>query len=144
MMNNTVVNAPGLVPPIGYADAMIVREGQRIVVLGGHVAFDEERQIVHVGNLTAQVEQTLLNLRATLEAAGGKPMDLVRLTIYTTDVPGYHAELRTIGESWRKVLGKVYPATTLVGVVALFERDAMVEIDGLAAVAQPRLDEPPA
>ncbi|MAG56214.1 MAG: enamine deaminase RidA [Planctomycetes bacterium] len=134
MTANEHVNAPGFVDPVGYSDATRSGDGRRLVFLAGHVAFDKERRIVHAGDLVAQVRQTLHNLRGTLEAAGGHPEDLVKLTIHTMDVPAWRAQLGPIGAAWRDVLGRVFPATTLLGIAELFDDGALVEIDGIAAV----------
>lgn len=133
-MNNDVVNAPGFIDPVGYADAMRVADGRRLVFLAGHVAFDENREIQHPGDLVSQVRVLLENLKTTLAAAGGAPEDLVRLQILVTDVASWRTNAREIGSVWRDVLGKCYPATTLLGVTALFDEGAVVEIEGVAAV----------
>lgn len=133
-MTNEVFNSPGFSDPVGYSDAMRVGPGRRLVFLAGHVAFDERREIQHPDDLVPQVGKTLRNLRATLEAAGGQPEDLVKLTILVTDVQAWRSGAKAIGQEWRGALGKVYPATTLVPVHALFDVGAMVEIEGVAAV----------
>jgi len=133
-MDNQNVNAPDSVPPSGYSDATVVGSGRRLVFLGGHVSYDRSRQIVHPGDLPAQVEQALENLRNTLAAAGGNPEDLVKLTIHVVGVGAWRSQLEAIGVAWQKTLGKVYPATTLLGVEALFDTAALVEIDGVAAL----------
>jgi enamine deaminase RidA (YjgF/YER057c/UK114 family) len=127
------VDVPGRSAPSGYSDATAAAAG-RVVHLGGHVAFDAERRLRHPGELVPQLAATLENLRATLQAAGGAPEHLVRLTIYTTDVPAYRAATREIGAHWRRVLGRVFPAMTLIGVQALFEPEAVIEIDAVAVI----------
>ena len=133
MTVHQVVNQPGSVAPRGYSDSVLAGPG-RLLVLGGHVSFDQDRRIVHRGDLPAQVGQTLRNLRATLAAAGGTPDPRGKLTIHTLDVPLYRAKLRQIGEIWRRELGCAYPAMTLLGVAALFDDGALVEIDGIAVI----------
>lgn len=128
------VNMPGATPPRGYSDAVLAGPVGRLLVLGGHVAFDAERRIVARGDIPGQVGQIVRNLKATLAAAGAGPEHLVKLTIHTLDVPAYRARLREIGEVWRRELGCTYPAMTLLGVAALFDDGALVEIDGLAVL----------
>jgi enamine deaminase RidA (YjgF/YER057c/UK114 family) len=128
------VNLPGAVAPKGYSDAGVVSAAAQQIVLGGHVAFDAQRNIVAPGDICGQMRQTLKNLRATLAACGATPAHLVKLKIHVTDVSAYKANLKTIGAIWREELGAVYPAMTLVGVTALFEPGSVVELDGIAVV----------
>lgn len=132
-MERRNVAAPGMAKPKGYEDAVLLAGAQKILVLGGHVAFDEDRRIVHPGDLVAQVRVTLVNMKATLVAAGLDVGDLVKLTIHVTDVPAYRAKLAEIGQVWRGVFGKHYPAMTLLGVKDLMEPGSVIEIDGIAA-----------
>ncbi len=101
-------------------------------MLGGHVAFDEQRRIVSPGELLPQIRQTLKNLRGTLGAAGFTPVDLVKLKIHVTDVAAYQTQLKAIGAIWQQELGPVYPAMILIGVTGLFEPGSVIEIDGEA------------
>lgn len=128
------IHAQGFVPPRGYSDAAIAPSSGRLLVLGGHVAFDTQRQIVHPGELVPQVRQTLQNLLATLTTAGTTPNHIIKLVIHTPVVGQWRDESKAIGVVWREVLGKVYPAMTLIGVTELFDKGALVEIDGLAAL----------
>ena len=133
-MNNDVFNAPGFDQPRGYSDAVRVAADRRLVFLAGHVAFDANRTIQDPGELVPQVGAALRNLKATLEAAGGAPEDLVKLTILVTDVQGWRDQSKAVGVVWRDAIGKVYPATTLIPVSELFDLGAVVEIEGIAAV----------
>ena len=92
--------------------------------------------MVAPGDLGAQFDLAIANLGRALAAAGAAPEDVVKLVYYVTDVPAYRAALPAIGEAYRRVFGRNYPATTLVGVAALFDPDAMVEIEAVAVVAQ--------
>src|SRR5215471_16357402 len=132
-MERRSVSAAGMSKPKGYEDAVLVDGAQKILVLGGHVAFDAERRVLHPGDVVAQMRVTLGNLKATLQAAGLHVADLVKLTIHVTDVPAYRAKLPELGKVWREVFGKHYPAMTLIGVQALMEPGAVLEIDGIAA-----------
>jgi enamine deaminase RidA (YjgF/YER057c/UK114 family) len=132
-MERRNVSAPGMAKPKGYEDAVLLEGAQKILVLGGHVAFDAARKILYPGDLVAQMRVTLGNIRATLQAAGMHVGDLVKLTIHVTDVAGYRAKLRELGQVWREVIGKHYPAMTLLGVRELMEEGAVLEIDGIAA-----------
>ncbi len=128
------VQVPGSVAPRGYSDGVVSSAGCRLLHLGGHVAFDSERRIRHPGDLVGQMRVVLENLKGTLSAAGGGPEHLVKLTIHTTDVLKYRANLGEIGKIWRSILGCAYPAMTLLGVRELFDDGAVLEIDGVAAL----------
>src|SRR5436190_20907416 len=132
-MERRNVSAPGMAKPKGYEDAVLLEGAQKILVLGGHVAFDADRRILYPGDVVAQMRVTLGNLKATLAAAGMHAGDLVKLTIHVTDVAAYRAKLAELGQVWREVLGKHYPAMTLIGVTELMEPGAVLEIDGIAA-----------
>ena len=80
------------------------------------------------------MEQALRNIVAVLEAAGGKIEDLVRLTWYVTDKKEYVARQREVGEVYRKVLGRHFPAMTMVVVAGLVEDEALVEIEATAVL----------
>lgn len=126
------VVAPGFVAPRGYQDAVVVEDGRRILALGGHVAFDAERRLLHAGDLVLQFRVALTNLKATLGAAGFAFEDVVKLTVHVVDVPAYRARTKELGAIWREVFGRTFPAMTLLGVTDLMEPGCVVEIDGLA------------
>jgi enamine deaminase RidA (YjgF/YER057c/UK114 family) len=132
-MERRNVTAKGMEKPRGYEDAVLCDGAKSVLFLGGHVAFDANRKIQHPGDLVAQVRVCLANIKATLDAAGLDPSHLVKLTIHVTDVGAYRAKLAEIGKVWRDAFGKVYPAMTLIGVIALMEPGCVVEIDGIAA-----------
>lgn len=132
-MERRNITGPGMERPRGYEDAVLCEGARSVLFLGGHVAFDANRKILHPGDLVAQVRVTLANLKATLGSAGLDASNLVKLTIHVTDVAAYRARLAEIGKVWREVLGKAYPAMTLLGVTALMEPGCVVEIDGIAA-----------
>jgi enamine deaminase RidA (YjgF/YER057c/UK114 family) len=120
-----IVTAPGLAEPIGYAHAVVAAPG-RTVYLGGQVGAGE--------TVVDQFDAAAANLVAALRAAGGESDDLVSLVVYTTDVGEYRASLRELGEVWRRHFGRRYPAMALVGVSALLEPEARVELIGVAVV----------
>ena len=78
--------------------------------------------------------QTLLNITAVLAEAGAGPQHLVRLTWYVTDKREYLARLKELGQAYREVIGKHFPAMALVQVVALVEDRAKVEIEATAVI----------
>ena len=91
-------------------------------------------QIVGVGDVAAQFEQALANVRTALDAAGGAPDDLASLTIYAVDLADYRVHAREIGAVWRTMIGTDYPAMAGIGVARLWDDTALVEILGIAAI----------
>jgi len=127
-----IVTAPGLAKPVGFAHAVVAAPG-RTVYLGGQTAQDADSQIVGT-TMAEQFDQAAGNVVAALAAAGGEPGHLVSLVIYVTDVAGYKAALPELGPLWRKHFGRHYPAVALLGVVELFDAEAMIELIGTAVI----------
>lgn len=131
---HTLVNSAELAPAVGFAHAVVPAQG-RTVYLGGQTAQDSTGQIVP-GGLVEQFDTALGNIVTALRAAGGGPGDLVNLTIYTTEVSTYRAALADLGRTYRRHLGKHYPAMALFGVSGLFDAEALVELVGTAVVPE--------
>jgi enamine deaminase RidA (YjgF/YER057c/UK114 family) len=127
------INPAGLARPSGFSHAVSVTAG-RMVFLAGQVGMDRDGKVVS-GGVVAQFEQALANLLTALGAAGGLPGDLVSLTIYIVDLADYQAHAREIGAAWRRLAGTEYPATAGVGVTRLWDPEALVELQGIAAVS---------
>lgn len=126
------INPPELAPPVGFSHA-VVAEGSTIVLLAGQTALDGEGHIVGT-TIVEQFEKVLTNLLAALAAAGGTPDQLAKLTIFSVDPADYRAHAREIGAVWQRLVGRDYPAMTLVGVTRLWDDDALVEIEGTAVL----------
>lgn len=127
-MPRTIVNPPELVRPVGFAHAVVA---DSVVYLGGQTALDAEGRIVP-GGVVAQFEQAFGNLLTALRAAGGTPADLVDVTIFLTDVDDYQRNGRAIGAKWREMAGTDYPAMAGIGISALWQPDAVIEIKAVA------------
>ena len=127
------INPAELARPSGFSHAVAVTAG-RTVFLAGQVGMDRDGKVVS-GGVVAQFEQALANLLTALTAAGGRPRDLVSLTIYIVDLADYQAHAKEIGATWRRLAGTEYPATAGVGVTRLWDPEALVELQGIAAVS---------
>src|SRR5947208_12299856 len=99
-MPNKIVSPPELGPPRGFAHAIVAEPGARTVHLAG--------QIGDGRTLPEQFENALGNLLVALRACGGTPDDLVSLQVFVTDIAGYRAELKGLGEAWRRHFGSHY------------------------------------
>jgi enamine deaminase RidA (YjgF/YER057c/UK114 family) len=113
----------------------VVAEG-RLVFVAGQVGWNPEQEF-ESDDFVAQVEQALANIVAVLAEAGAGPEHLVRLTWYVTDNNEYLSRLSEVGNAYRRVIGRHFPAMTLVQVMALVEHGAKVEIEATAVVPRP-------
>lgn len=116
--------------PRGYANGMVA--AGRVLVTGGLVGWDA--QGVFAKGFIGQLRQTFLNIRAVVEAGGGRVEDIVRLTWYVTDIATYRASLKEMGPVYREVFGRHFPAMAVVAVTALVEPEALLEIEATAVV----------
>ena len=115
----------------GFANG-VAAQGRQVFV-AGQIGWNARQEIVS-DDFVAQVEQALRNIVAVLAEAGARPEHLVRLTWYITDKREYSARSKEVGEVYQRVIGRHYPAMTLVQVVALLEDRAVVEIEATAVV----------
>jgi enamine deaminase RidA (YjgF/YER057c/UK114 family) len=132
-MNAERVNPAELGRPSGFSHAVSVT-ASRMVFLAGQVGTGRDGKVVS-GGVVAQFGQALANLVIALGAAGGHPGDLVSLTIYVVDLDDYQAHGKQIGAVWRRLAGTEYPAMAAVGVTRLWDPEALVEIQGIAAAS---------
>lgn len=114
--------------PKGYANG-IAGTG-RLAVLAGQIGWD--RHGVFADGLAAQTGQALRNILAVLAEAGGGPQHIARLTWFVTDIAAYRREAAALGPIWREVMGRNFPAMSVIGVAALVEPAALVEIEATA------------
>lgn len=116
--------------PKGYANGMVA-EG-RIVVTGGVVGWDVEGRFPPT--FAEQARLTFANIATILKEAGAGPEHLVRLTWYVTDMDEYLAQPRELGQAYRSVFGRNFPAMAAVQVLRLVERAAKLEIEATAVL----------
>ncbi|KAB2896742.1 MAG: RidA family protein, partial [Burkholderiaceae bacterium] len=117
--------------PKGYANGVAARG--TLVFVGGQIGWNAAQQF-ESDDFIAQTRQTLLNVRAVLEAGGAGPEHLVRLTWYVVDRREYNARLKELGVVYREVMGKHFPAMACVQVAGLMEESARIEIEATAVV----------
>lgn len=121
----------GWLAPKGYANG-IAAEGKQVFI-AGQIGWKADATFVS-DDFVAQVEQALSNIVAVLAEAGGMPQHIARMTWYLTDKKEYLARQREVGEVYRRVLGKHFPAMTAVVVAGLIEDGAKVEIEATAVL----------
>lgn len=130
---HAIVHPEGWAPARGYANG-VVATGRQLFI-GGQIGWNAEQRF-EARDFVGQMRQALANIRAVLEAAGGAPEHLVRLTWYVTDKREYLARQREVGAAYREVLGRHFPAMTMVVVSALVEDEALVEIEATAVLPE--------
>ncbi|HWP25471.1 MAG TPA: RidA family protein [Xanthobacteraceae bacterium] len=119
-------------PPVGYANGIVVPAG-RIVFIAGQVGWDA-RQKFASEDLVPQFEQALKNVLAVLKEAGGAPHHICRMTAYCIDKPRYLATRRELGVIWRRLMGKHYPAMSMIFVANLLDHPAKIELEATAVI----------
>lgn len=130
MRSKQTINPPTMCKPSGFSHGIKVGD---VVYLGGQTALDQDYNIVP-GGIIEQFTQAFTNVLTTLKEAGGVPADLVDVTIYLTDVDDYLANGREIGRIWRELAGREYPALAGIGVTRLWQKEAVIEIKGVAVI----------
>jgi len=134
-MDLKIINPATLGRPRGYANGVLAPPGGSLLFIAGQIAWDAEQRIVSA-DFVAQFERALANVLAVVTEAGGTPDEIARLVVYVTDKKEYCVRQKEIGECWRKLLGRHFPAMALVEVKALLEDDAKVEIEGIAVFSK--------
>jgi enamine deaminase RidA (YjgF/YER057c/UK114 family) len=130
-VTHQLVNPASLAKPSGFSHGVLA--GNELY-LGGQTAMGQDGKIV-AGGIVEQFRQAFGNVLATLAEVGGEPSDLVTVTIYLTDIPDYQAHGREIGRAWRDMAGTRYPAMAGIGVTALWQPEALIEIQGIAVIS---------
>jgi len=127
----TILQPPGRARPKGYSDGIAARG--TMVFVSGQIGWDEHGRFT-ANDIAGQTRQALRNVVAVLAAAGALPHHVARMTWYVTDRAEYLATQRAIGDAYREVMGKHFPAMSVVEVSALVEAEAKVEIEVTAVV----------
>ncbi len=130
-MSREILQPPGWARPRGYANG-VAAEG-RTVYVAGQIGWDAEQRIVS-DDFSAQAHQALANVIDVLACAGAGPGHLVRLTWFVTSRDEYNASLADLGMSYRELIGRNFPAMSVIVVAALLEPRAKVEIEATAVV----------
>jgi enamine deaminase RidA (YjgF/YER057c/UK114 family) len=130
---HTILQPEGWARPIGYANG--VEAQGRLIFVGGQIGWNGQCQF-ETDDFVSQVRQTLENVVAVVRAAGGEPHHITSMTWYFTDKQEYVGNLKGIGQAYRAVIGKHFPAMAAVQVVALVEDRAKIEIQAHAVIPE--------
>ncbi len=131
-MSSKTIHPEGWAPASGYANGMLMADGT--LHIGGQIGWDKDK-VMRPGGFIPQMEQALSNIRAIVEAAGGDVSDIGRLTWYVTSKKDYLANQKGVGEAYRRVFGRHFPAMSMLVILELVEDDAMIEIEATAFIA---------
>ena len=104
-----------------------------MIFTGGQIGWNAD-QVFESHDFVGQMEQTLRNVLAVVEAGGGTAEHIVRLTWYITDKKEYLARQKEVGEVYRKVIGRHFPSMAVIQVMDLMEDEALVEIEATAVI----------
>ncbi len=127
------INPPELGEPRGWTNGIVAPAGSRLLFVAGQTATDAGGR-GSGGDFTTQFDAALAKTLKVVEAAGGCPEHVARMTIYVTDLDAYRNARAAIGEKWRARMGRHYPAMTLVEVSRLLDEGALVEMEATAVL----------
>ncbi len=125
------IQPEGWAKPRGYANGMLAPDGTLHV--GGQIGWEAD-QVFRAHDFVGQFEQVLQNILAVVEAAGGRAEHVARLTWFVKDKADYMARQREVGEAYRRVMGRHFPAMSVVMVSDLVEPEALLEIEATAHI----------
>ena len=132
MSEQEILQPEGWARPVGYANG-IAATGRQIFV-AGQIGWNPVTCQIETDDFAAQTAQALRNIADVLREAGAEPRHIVRMTWYITDKKAYLAVRKEIGQAWREVMDRHFPAMAVVVVSALIEDRALVEIEATAVI----------
>ena len=133
MPDQQIIQPEGWLPAKGYANGVLSRDGT--LWIGGQIGWNAQQQF-ESHDFIGQMEQALRNIVAVVEAAGGRVEDIVRLTWFVKDKQEYLSRQREVGEVYRRVLGRHFPAMSMLVIRDLVEDAALLEIEATAVLSR--------
>ena len=131
MTRHQLFNPDGMPPASGFSYGALADEG-RVLHIAGLTGHKVDGSISD--SMVEQFSSSCRSVARVIEEAGGKPSDLVSMTIYTPTIDEYRSHLKEIGNGYRGVFGKHYPPMALLGISELFDPKAKVELICVAVV----------
>jgi reactive intermediate/imine deaminase len=128
-MDKTILESPGVMKPRGIMSQGVKTPAGNLVFVSGQVARNAQGEVVGRGDIKAQTRQTLENVRSVLEAGGATLDDVVKVTVFVTNVEEHFSQIHEVRAEFFR---KDYPASTLVEVKALADKDFLIEIEAIA------------
>ncbi len=130
-MTHESIAPEGWAPPLGYSNGVLAADGT--LYIAGQVGWNAQKHF-ETDDFVGQMEQALRNILAVVEAAGGTATDITRLTWFVIDKREYLARQREVGAAYRRVMGRHYPAMSLLIIKDLVEEGALLEIEATAKI----------
>ena len=130
-MVNNIIQPDGWAPAKGYANGVLTRG--KTLYIGGQIGWNSEKVFVSK-DFIGQMEQVLNNIKKIVETAGGQVENITRLTWFLIDKNDYLSNQRAVGEAYRRVFGRHFPAMSVVVVKELIEDEALIEIEATAEI----------
>ncbi len=131
-MANRTIQPDGWAPAKGYANGVLTDQGTLYV--GGQIGWTAD-QVFEEKGFIGQMRQALRNIVDVVCAANGQVEDITRLTWYVVDKREYLSLQREVGQVYREVLGRHFPAMAMVVVAGLIEDEALLEIEATAQIS---------
>lgn len=128
-----ILQPEGWVKPVGYSNG--IAASGRTIFVGGQIGWNAQCEF-ETDDFVLQMRQTLENVVAVLAAGGAEPKHITTMTWYFTDKAEYVSNLRGIGQAYRDVIGRHFPAIAAVQVIALVEDRAKIEIQATAVIPE--------
>lgn len=125
----------GWAPPIGYANGIAAPASGTLVFVAGQVGWDAAQKF-HSEALAPQFEQALKNVLAVLAEAGGRAEHICRMTAYCCDKPAYLAARPQLGRIWRALMGRHFPAMSMIFVADLLDAPGKIELEATAVIPE--------
>ena len=122
----------GWAPPVGYANGIEAPAG-RLVFVAGQVGWDAAQKF-HSTEIAPQFEQALKNILAVLAEAGGRAEHICRITAFCCDKPAYLAARPALGRIWRDLMGRHFPAMSMIFVADLLDSPGKIELEATAVI----------
>jgi enamine deaminase RidA (YjgF/YER057c/UK114 family) len=128
-----VLHPPAWKPPVGYANG--IAASGAVVFVAGQVGWNSE-QVFESREFAPQFEQALKNVLAVLAQAGGRAEHICRMTAYCCDKPAYLAARGELGRIWKRLMGRHYPAMSMIFVSDLLDAPGLIELEATAVIPQ--------
>ena len=130
----SVLLPSGWKTPVGYSNGIAATPG-RIVFVAGQVGWDAT-ETFHSTEIAPQFEQALVNVIAVVAEAGGRPEHICRITAFCTDKPAYLAARPALGRVWRRLMGRHFPAMSMLFVSDLLDHPGKIELEATAVIPE--------
>ena len=128
-MPKTILQSDAVAVPRGIMSQGVAVPAGRMIFASGQVARDVDGQLAGRGDIRAQTRKTLQNLQAVLAEAGATMDDVVKVTVFVTNLSEHFAAIHEIRAEF---FTSDYPASTLVEVSQLVDPEMLIEIEAIA------------